>query len=225
MNSVQAFMNFRRMRHIKRCNTYPTSNPTDVAQHSYFVTMLAMLFADEYESNRMKLEKPDCWVTIDTEKLLRKAMLHDIEEVFISDIPYTVKHASDSLHNELEKVTNATMTDVMESAVMRRWEAYREYCKTGVEGSIVAFCDMLELAIYSYEEMITGNSYMSELLNNCNDYLDDLLKNVINSLGYTEDANEGLDLEDVCRKLIPSICELRCSVATDSYNIKGFMYF
>lgn len=217
MDSVQAFMNFRRMRHIKRCNTYPTTNPTDVAQHSYFVTMLAMLFADEYESNRIKLEKPDCWATVDMEKLLRKAMLHDIEEVFISDIPYTVKHAADSLHNELEKVTNAIMDDVMESVVMRRWEAYREYCKAGNGGSIVAFCDMLELAIYSYEEMLTGNSYMKNLLSNCNKYLDGLLESVIKGLGYIEDDNEWFDLEVVCSKLIPSIWELRCYVATDPY--------
>ena len=91
-NTQGIFMNIRRLRHIKRCNNFPTLNPTDVAQHSYFTTMLAMLFVDELVENSE--EK----VPIDKETVLRKCLLHDFEEAFTSDIPYPVKHMNFFIH-------------------------------------------------------------------------------------------------------------------------------
>jgi 5'-deoxynucleotidase YfbR-like HD superfamily hydrolase len=198
-------MNFRRMRNIKRCNMFPTLMPTDVAQHSYYVTMLAMLFNDEMKKFQIICPNEPA-PQLDVSTLLRKAILHDTEEVFISDIPYNIKHHSDELHNELENITNVEMKNIMQDYVMTAWNGYREQCKTGTEGAVVALCDMLELAIYSYEEVSMGNTSMKVMLGNCNKYLDELM---LKAVGVSVDDIEESEIETYIKSRVPTIYALR----------------
>lgn len=226
MLSHKLFMNFRRMRHIKRCNNFPTLIPTDVAQHSYFTTMLAMLFVDELEFETGFSDiKPK---PVNAEILLRKCMLHDLEEAFTSDIPYPVKHMSEEVHRYLENGINDKYATLIEkdgkNFVMSRWNYNRHNCKDGVEGSIVAFCDMLELALYCYEELCRGNKSLEVLLDNCNEYLDELLCNVFMNL-YDVDLNYFKNTDKISA-VVPSIWELRQIVSRDEasgeYNLQDF---
>lgn len=168
------FMNMRRLRHLKRCNNYPTIMNEDVAQHSYYVTLLAKLFYDEANS---------LGVELDLGLLLSKCLVHDMEESFVSDIPYPIKHANDNFHDDLEKVVDKGMSLMIgEDLDTKIWDVERKSCKTGVEGSIVALCDMLELAIFCYEECRLGNTYCSGLLDNCRKYLPSLFEKAVKSV-------------------------------------------
>ena len=198
-------MNFRRMRNIKRCNMFPTLVPTDVAQHSYYVAMLAMLFNDEIKTFQIIYPNEPA-PQLDVSVLLRKSILHDTEEVFISDIPYNIKHHSNELHNELENITNVEMKNIMQGYVMSNWNDYRDQCKVGTEGAVVALCDMLELAIYAYEEVSMGNTSMKVMLSNCNKYLDDLM---IKAVGISADDVEESETGSYIKSRVPTIYALR----------------
>ena len=211
-------MNFRRMRNIKRCNMFPTLVPTDVAQHSYYVTMLAMLFNDEMK--KFQIICPNEPVPqLDVSTLLRKSILHDTEEVFISDIPYNIKHYSNELHSELENLTNVEMKNIMQDYVMSNWNDYRDQCKSGTEGAVVALCDMLELAIYAYEEVSMGNTCMKVMLSNCNKYLDDLM---LKAVGISVDDVDESEIDSYIKSRVPTIYALRemirCSVECNQYD-------
>ena len=60
---LKIFMNLRRLKDIKRCNNFPVVNQEDVAQHSFYVTLLAMFIANEYNAwafeNNMKYHPLD----------------------------------------------------------------------------------------------------------------------------------------------------------------------
>lgn len=197
----QIVMNYRRMRHIRRCNNFPTLQQEDVAQHSYYTAMLAMLFKDEcdaYGENQL-----------DIGLLLRKCLLHDTEEAFTADIPYPVKHADEVVHTRLESVINCQMMNLTSDAsVAMIWEIVRQECKSGIEGSVVAFCDMLELALYSYEEVSLGNRAMVVMLDNCNKYLEELAYGALRAVFP--------DKQEHLQTIVPSIWKLFNLVQRDS---------
>ena len=222
MESYKLFMNCRRLRHIKRCNNFSVINPTDVAQHSYFTTMLAMLLIDEFNEYKGSNSSR----AVDTELLLRKCLVHDFEEAFTSDIPYTVKHMSSEVSAGLSDGVDSCMRSLIGryNSVMKSWDNYRRTCKNGVEGLIVAFCDMLELSLYCYEELCIGNRSITPILDNCNSYLDDLLSQVVMEL-YDKDLNYLKEVGDLDR-LLPSISKLRQIVQrNESTNEYVLQYF
>lgn len=155
---VKVFLNFRRLRHIQRCNNFARVMSEDDAQHSYFTTMLAMIIADEYNAKNDEL--------VNTELVIRKALMHDTDEVVTGDIPFNVKHADKQLNTSLAKVMSTIVQKLYEgsSTQFQKYRVVADTCKQGIEGSIVDLADMLELAVYCHEEVNAGNDNMNSLL-------------------------------------------------------------
>ena len=182
---LKMFMNYRRMRNIKRCNTFPTVNPIDVAQHSYYVTMLAMIFSDEYntwaEDSNLEYHPLDIenqLPLLNTEIVLRKALLHDTEESITSDIPWNIKHMDEETHKAIEKAINKRIDKAYEGTkTMELYHKLGAGCKEGFEGQVVDLADMTELALYCYEELAMGNNYMESMLDKCKKLLSNLEMN------------------------------------------------
>lgn len=172
---LKMFMNYRRMKSIRRCNTFPVVNPIDVAQHSYYVTMLAMALSDEYNTYADEhnlgfhlLDVENQMPLLNIEVVLRKALLHDTEESITSDIPWNVKHMNEEVHKAIESAINQRIDKAYEGTkTMELYHKLGKECKEGFEGQIVDLADMMELAIYCYEELAMGNHYMKSLLDKC----------------------------------------------------------
>ena len=170
LHDLKVFMNYRRMRHIRRCNTFPVVNPIDVAQHSYYVAMLAMAISDEYNTyvDEYNLDSDGHLNLLNTEVVLRKALCHDTEESITSDIPWNIKHMNEDVHQMLSNVINARIDKAYEgTSTMKIYHKLGKECKEGLEGKIVDLADMTELAIYCWEELAEGNSYMKSMLSKC----------------------------------------------------------
>ena len=169
---VKIFMNYRRLKDIRRCNNFPTISTEDVAQHSYYVSLLALTLAIEYNDwaarVNMKFHPYDYEnkvALVDVDKVLRMAISHDLEEAFTSDIPWNIKHYSEELNAAINSSVQARMESVYSgSRVMRLFHKWNQDCKKGLEGQFVDLADMLELAVYSYEECAKGNTYMEPML-------------------------------------------------------------
>lgn len=183
---LKMFMNYRRMRHIRRCNTFPTVNPIDVTQHSYYVAMLAMAisdeyntYADEYNLDFHPLDFDNRLELLNTEVVLRKALCHDTEESITSDIPWNIKHMNEDVHQMLSNAINTRIDKAYNgTSTMELYHKLGKKCKDGLEGKIVDLADMTELAIYCWEELAEGNNYMKSMLDKCLRIID----------GYTQET-------------------------------------
>jgi 5'-deoxynucleotidase YfbR-like HD superfamily hydrolase len=144
---------------IIRYNNTPKICGESVAEHSYYVTFLAMLVSD-YLVDRFGLE-------IDRAKLLKMALLHDVEEVLSGDIIKILK--SGGFKKELEKMNERSMQYLTGMLEPKQGEQYYELwhqtkTKDSLESQLLDFCDLFAVVIYSIRECHLGNKYFREIL-------------------------------------------------------------
>ena len=171
---LKIFMNLRRLKDIKRCNNFPVVNQEDVAQHSFYVTLLAMFIANEYNAwafeNNMKyhpLDADNTYKVARVNVIIEQALAHDLEESFTSDIPWNIKHMKE-VHTVLTEAINQRIDSIFENSKnMKLYRNMNKFCKHGFEGRFVELADMLELAIYCWEEKAKGNYFLQPMLDKC----------------------------------------------------------
>ncbi len=119
------------------------ADPESVAEHSWGVALLALTLGSLEEG------------PVDREKLLVTALLHDLPEVLLSDIPtpalrYLAAEAK-------QRAEEAALADLLAALPEReRWRAWWDEFESGssVEGRLVRDADRLDMMIqaYLYEE-------------------------------------------------------------------------
>jgi putative hydrolase of HD superfamily len=112
-----------------------------VAAHSYGVAVAAMLLADELQARG---------VEVDTERVLRIALLHDWAEARVGDLPRTAteyfgaearKHAERAAFNDLVQGASA-------GVAARYRELHEEYeAREGLEARLVKAADVIDLLV------------------------------------------------------------------------------
>lgn len=172
IKTVQILNNYRRLKNIRRCNNFLTIQTEDVAQHSFYTTIIAMTIAEEYNkaveewnNNLHPLDVDNLMEPADVNKVIKLSLFHDMEEVFTSDIPYNVKHYNKDLNSSIKECIKHILTDVYDSSTISHHKFYILNCKEGLEGKFVAISDLLEGAWYCYQEILMGNNYIKELFN------------------------------------------------------------
>lgn len=171
-NDVQILNSYRNLRQIKRCNNLVTLVSEDVAQHSYYVALLAHKLAyayntvaAEHNNKYHPLDNVNNWETVQVKDCLTQALFHDLEEVFISDIPWDVKHHNDQVHSEIQNVLKQKLQAAYDKC--NHITTDRDnilLAKTGLAGAIVDLADLLEGAWYCCEEIQLGNKTLAPLL-------------------------------------------------------------
>ena len=87
---------FDRMSDVIRYSGTKVLNKENLAEHSYYVSVLADGIAEDIE------QKFD--ISIDRYKVLKYALYHDIEEIFTGDLVTPVKYKSQDLRIKFEEV-------------------------------------------------------------------------------------------------------------------------
>lgn len=118
--------------------------PESVADHSYRVTLVAMLLGDILLRRGVKL---------DMEKLLRMAVLHEIPEAKIGDVPFPAfQYLPEEVKEKAEKEAVSSMTSKLGNLGERYMELWTEFEERGsLEAKVVRAADKLELMIQVYE--------------------------------------------------------------------------
>jgi putative hydrolase of HD superfamily len=121
-------------------------DPESIAEHSYGVAVVASLIVDDL---RAKGE------TVDGERVLRMALVHDLAEVFTGDIPMPAK--SEALREALGQAEEATLATVLTPAQLELWRE-AEGAQT-LEARIVKAADKLQMLVkaLTYEQQKRGN--------------------------------------------------------------------
>jgi putative hydrolase of HD superfamily len=109
-------------------------DPESIAEHSYGVAVVAALIVDDLRARGQ---------TVDGERVLRMALVHDIAEAFTGDIPMPAK--SDALRTALAEAEETTLAAVLPPAQLALWKE-AEACAT-LEARIVKAADKLQMII------------------------------------------------------------------------------
>lgn len=138
-------MVFRQGGRVRRCHTVPVVGHYDVAQHTY--GMVSLLLALH----------PDPPI-----ELVKVIMTHDLAESVLGDIPWPAKHSNPDLKLSY---------DAAEDRVLKRvlGEQYSSLvCELNLyQKRWLAALDMIELWLWSLEQIDLGNQYAKQIETRC----------------------------------------------------------
>lgn len=119
-----------------------------VAEHSFHVALLVSLLAPHEQ-------------TVDTEKALRMALLHDAAEVRSGDLPKPVNRYLPA--GAKKSMESALLDDLFGGADEQAREILREYAeKKSPEARFVQACDRLQLLLKARHYELTGQGDVGE---------------------------------------------------------------
>jgi 5'-deoxynucleotidase YfbR-like HD superfamily hydrolase len=127
--------------------------PQSGADHAFRVTMIALQMVDDYNSRNKK--------KISREEVLMKALLHDVEESVIGDLPSPVKYITPEFRESVRLVEEKVMKDmVLKDAGPKSKEYYKYWveAKKDKSGKIIKIADKLEGFIKINFEIRQGNA-------------------------------------------------------------------
>ena len=151
--------------YIERCSNTPHIRSYSVAQHSYYIALYTMLFAD-LENNRIRGENSfgtDSVLNLyDTSEVIKKALLHDLEETITGDILYPVHNKNIDFKKTLEQVREKCVDEEVfmelpkkvREYYIRLWKTSKDDTK---EGILVACMDKFEILVFTMQELDMGN--------------------------------------------------------------------
>lgn len=159
---TKTISSIRRLNHIKRCSLFPVLHPTSVAEHSFNVSVLTLFLIEEMRNKGME---------IDELKVLRKALLHDVNEVITGDVTFYVKkHGETNTHinSFIKSSLNGEQNDVHDAGFFPEWLKFEilSECDGSLEYYIVKMADLTELAYYCVDEINLGNNHLRAMLAN-----------------------------------------------------------
>jgi len=131
-----------------------------VAEHSFHTALYAMILADMEENFGNRVNK---------EKLLKTALLHDLEECQTGDIIYNFKHGDEKLSKQISKFSLKFFERIMKNLPEKMSKEYIDLWKNSkdlntIEGRIMEAADKLEGLLYSNQELSLGNSSFKDVI-------------------------------------------------------------
>jgi len=166
-----------RLRYVNRFSTCRILNPETVAEHSFFVAYYALLLA-RWCTAQISVH---C-LPLNQEKLLARALFHDIDEAVTGDVPRPFKYSDDDLKHKLDIVAAKGVKKITsklwgESPIGHgMFEDWKDAKDDTLEGRILEFADFLSVLSYIYEEIRASNTIMQEHIAGMQEYYDKFTK-------------------------------------------------
>lgn len=144
------------MSNVQRFSGKTLHNPHSIGEHSYRVSVLAMGICDHYNQNNKS--------KISMEEVLKKALLHDLEETVTGDMPSPVK-AYGNLRKEMRNAGSKILSLIVDDSpnpkeYVKLWKEDKE----DESGEIIEVADKLEGLLTCFFEIKSGNYYLRKSL-------------------------------------------------------------
>lgn len=140
-----------RMSHVTRYSSYPVHRKENVAEHSWWVTFIALLITEDLQRQAFD---------VNMRVVLTRALTHDLDECLSGDIIRTFKYANDQILEAIKETADANMDELCQSMGDVGWllrSSWEDAKDDTIEGHIVSFSDMATVALYCREEYRSGN--------------------------------------------------------------------
>jgi 5'-deoxynucleotidase YfbR-like HD superfamily hydrolase len=190
---------------LQRWQIKKTIRPQSLAEHLYNVTFISMLLSDLLYRRGFP---------VNPEEVIRKAILHDLEEVAVGfDVPTPIKHGNERTRHIIEQLSYTyleVMFKELPEAMRKEYLALvRE--SSSLEHGTVQIADKLEALIFALEEAKLGNRDFEDVILDKVKFLKEIKSKILRCLtlpiikylvfkeygGCLRD-----DLKDTVRKLI-----------------------
>ena len=150
MNIVKLFSVSQGMSAIQRYSQLHLLKSESVMEHTGFVCLFTYTLCQEINSVSPNEQK------LDIGKALKKAIVHDIDEVITGDIPRPTKYYNEESVSLFSKIAEDGIDQIINELdidtlnMKKDWDTSKE----GKEGSIVAFADLSSVVYKLWEEVI-----------------------------------------------------------------------
>lgn len=188
------------LRYIKRFSNCRTVMNESVSDHSYYVSLIALFIAEYLEL------QPE-----EELSLLRRCIVHDIDEVLTGDIIHQVKYYNPEIRKGVKNMALELLAEMFKKILPDRWNnvwsSYFLQKDETIVGRVVSFCDYASAVAYVYEEVVGGNVFM---LRNVDALLEDISK-------FKDEKYEFLS--ELVRQIEEIVDDLK-SIRRDSWRLK-----
>ena len=181
-SDISKFILNRRLAQIKRYHSTPMHSNETVAEHTFYVTIIARSLCGLLEEKGQKVDKLE---------VVEKALIHDIEEMFSGDIAQPFKYADPELKKLIDELNEKSVDRAFEGLPVKLAEHFKriwteQHQNLKFEDKIVKIADRLSLVAYCFEQIKLGNSFMIDILDHgiklLKDYEFDWLKPIISDI-------------------------------------------
>jgi len=164
----------KRLSHVFRYSSLPVTRRESVAEHTCFVALFSFAIAKDLEAKGEK---------VDYGKLLKSALLHDIDESLSGDFLRCVKYGVPGLHELLDLASTRFIDSIQTQLGIDLIHDWKDAKDSTLEGWIVSVADLLEVVSYIQEELASGNKHVSYILFEVGGYFDRLERTCPYALG------------------------------------------
>ena len=143
---------------VKRFSQSTMCVPESVLEHSGSITLFALYIGEGLREEG---------IYVDLLILMKKAILHDFDEIATGDVARPVKYFSKEIREQFDNLEHQNMRKIVKSfsddkdptmcGILRDWH----HAKDGKEGSIVSLCDFSCVIYKLHDEVVMrGNKTM-----------------------------------------------------------------
>ena len=174
------FLNrLQKLRWIDRCSNTSHIKPYSVAQHSFYMALYGLIFArveneriaNDEVNNSIHPFSPDREVFYDLEKVMSKALVHDLEESLTGDILFPLHNDYPDFKEKLDSIREQSATSILFEELPKKVKNdfihdWRHAKDESPEGTLVACMDKFEIIMYCLTEFELGNMGILAIYNN-----------------------------------------------------------
>ena len=130
------------------------TSPESIASHSFVVATVALWLGDT-----LREEDPEAW-PVDIAKLVRIALLHDVAESILTDLPLPVKHFLGSSH--IDQAEARAADHILQDSPAPWPQAHRLYqARQCLESRIVKAADQIQMLAKASQYASQGRGDLS----------------------------------------------------------------
>jgi 5'-deoxynucleotidase YfbR-like HD superfamily hydrolase len=172
-SKVDFFRRVRALSYIERCSNTPHIREYSVAEHSFYIALYSLVFAD-LENERSREEKG--YEIYNLQDVMEKSLLHDLEESITGDVLFTMHRLDLKFKSALDDVREHCVEKYLFKEFSGKFQ--EKYCATWrlakdstPEGTLVACMDKFEILIFAMQEIIMGNNHFWKMYKNARDII------------------------------------------------------
>ena len=117
----------------------------------------------------------NCGILYNDSLVIRKALIHDLEESETGDILYPLHHMNKEFKEKLDKVRDLCVENIvfeelpdLKDSYIRLWKRSKDKSR---EGHLVAMMDKFEILMFSLKELSMGNESFRNIYENAKNIL------------------------------------------------------